>query len=397
MSAPRQVPFHRPSIGQAEIDEAVAAMRSGWLTAGPRTEQFEREFGAYVQSPHALAVNSGTSAMHLALTALGLQPGDEVITSPLTFCSTVHVIIQAGGVPVLADVDGDGNIDPESVRQRITPATKGLLPVHLGGVPCNMDELWSIARQHNLFVVEDAAHAAGSRYRGRPIGAADPERKCHSAAVAFSFYATKNIATGEGGMVVTPDESLAAKMKLLSLHGITRDIWNRTSWQYEVIAGGFKYNFNDVQAAIGIHQLRKLDRAIQVRRRLAEAYRRLLAGVEELELPGSSSDAGSTWHLFAGRLRLDVLKIDRDAFIEKLKERGVEASVHFIPVPLHPYFEFLARDPRNHCPQAMELYRRLVSLPLYPAMTEEDIGYVSNAIKTVIGQARNRNSVAAGT
>ena len=386
----RKIPFYRPSIGQEEIDEAVAVMRSGWLTAGPRTEQFEREFRTYVQSPHALAVNSGTAALYLALIALKLRPGDEVITSPVTFCSTAHVIIQAGGTPILADVNEDGNIDPESVRNRISPATKGLLVVHLGGIPCDMDELWLIAKRHHLFVVEDAAHAVGSQYRGRPIGAADLEEKRHSDAVTFSFYATKNITTGEGGMVVTPDKSMAEKMKILSLHGISQDVWKRDSWRYQVISNGFKCNFNDIQAAIGIHQLRKLDGAIATRRHLAQAYYRRLSELDELTLPRFSINANTNWHLFAVRLCLDVLNIDRDAFIDALKERGVETSVHFIPIPLHPYFKFLANEPRNRCPRAMELCNRLISLPIYTALTEEDIEYVCTAIKAIVWQTQNR-------
>lgn len=393
MGVLRKIPFHRPSIGQDEIDEVVATMQSGWLTAGPRTEQFEREFGSYVQSPYALAVNSGTSALHLALTALGLRPGDEVITSPVTFCSTVHAIIQAGGVPILADVGEDGNIDPESVCERISSATKGLLVVHLGGTPCNMDKLWSIAKKYQIFIVEDAAHAAGSRYHDRAIGAADLKENHHSNAVAFSFYATKNITTGEGGMVVTPDESTANKMKLLSLHGMTHGIWKRNSWQYQVVSEGFKYNFNDVQASIGIHQLRKLDRSIEIRCYLAEAYCRLLSDVPELKLPYCAANSKTNWHLFSVRLCLDALNIDRDAFSAELKKRGVETSVHFVPVPLHPYFKFLDREPRNDCPRAIELYKRLLSLPIYPAMTDEDVEYVCAAIKDVISQTQTRGRI----
>lgn len=388
MDSFRKIPFYRPSVGQDEIDEVIAVMRSGWLTAGPRTEQFEREFRTYIQSPHALAVNSGTAALYLALIALELRPGDEVITSPMTFCSTVHVIIQAGGIPILADVNEDGNIDPKSAQNRITSATKGLLVVHLGGVPCDMDELWLIAKQHNLFVIEDAAHATGSQYRGRPIGAADLKGKLHSNAVAFSFYATKNITTGEGGMVVTPDRSLAEKMKLLSLHGISQDIWKRDSWRYQVMANGFKCNFNDIQAAIGIHQLRKLDDAIATRRLLAQSYYRRLSELDELTLPRPSISADTNWHLFAVRLRLEVLNIDRDDFIKALQEKGIETSVHFIPISLHPYFKTLSNEPRNHCPRAMELYNRLISLPIYTALTEEDIEYICTAIKAIVQQHR---------
>src|SRR5215472_3548754 len=285
MSTGLKVPFHRPSIGQEEIDEVVRTLKSGWLTTGPRTAQFEREFGEYIQVPLAQAVNSGTAGLHLALAALNIGPGVEVITTPLTFCATVNVIIHVGATPVLADIGPDGNIDPASIESRITERTKAIMPVHMAGLPCDMNAIWALAKRHGLSVIEDSAHAAGSRYGGFPIGAGNPETGNQSDASVFSFYATKNLTTGEGGMVTTHDAALADSLKLLCLHGISKNAWNRYSdkghWYYEVIASGFKYNLSDIQSAIGIHQLRKLEQFIEVRTRYASLYNQILEEVEE--------------------------------------------------------------------------------------------------------------------
>ena len=396
MSNPAPIPFHRHSIGEEEIAEVVATLRSDWLTSGPRTARFEADFRQYAGARHALAVNSGTAAMHLALAALGIGPGDEVITTPLTFASTVHVIVQCGATPVLADVGEDGNIDPAQVAARITPRTKALLPVHLGGLPCDMERLWRLAAEHGLFVVEDAAHASGTHTAAGPVGASNANPARQSDAAAFSFYATKNLATGEGGMLTTPHESLAEKMSLLRLHGIDRDIWRRDSWRYAVIEGGFKYNLSDILSAIGIHQLRKLEGFIEVRARHAELYRELLADIREIELPQAPRRGRHGWHLFSVRLRTELLSIGRDEFIRQLGEEGIGASVHFIPIPLHPYFEFLATEPRNACPRALELFPRLVSLPLYPAMTEADVARVAGAVKSIVQSHKLRRAFAAG-
>jgi dTDP-4-amino-4,6-dideoxygalactose transaminase len=384
------IPFHIPSIGEEEISEAAAALRSGWLTTGPRTAQFEREFKEYVHVSHALAVNSGTAALHLALAGLGIGPGDEVITTPLTFCATVNTILQVGAVPVLADIGADGNIDPASVAQRITGRTRAILPVHLGGLPCEMDQLWSLARQHGLFVIEDAAHAVGSLYRGQPIGGG-------SDAVAFSFYATKNLTTGEGGMVTTNNSALAESMRILCLHGITKDAWNRYAqhgnWYYEVQACGFKYNLSDIQSAIGIHQLRKQEHFIEVRTRYARLYSEALAGVPEVDIPPDPEWRRHSWHLYILRLNLELLDINRDEFIRELHRKGIGASVHFIPVPLHPFFKEYASRPENFCPRALALYPRLVSLPLYPAMSENQVSYVSRTVKEIVTAAKRRKPV----
>lgn len=394
MSTTVQVPYHRPSIGKEEIEEVVRTLESGWLTTGPRTAQFEQEFSEYVNAPYAQAINSCTSGLHLALAALGIGPGTEVITTPLTFCATVNVILHVGATPVLADVGPDGNIDPASVASRVTERTRAIIPVHLAGLPCEMDAIWALAGQHGLHVVEDSAHAIGSHYHGRPIGAGDPARGNCSDAVVYSFYATKNLTTGEGGMVTTHDEALAESLKTLSLHGISKDAWNRYSdrgnWYYEVLRPGFKYNLPDILSAIGIHQLRKLEGFIEARTQYAQAYNRAFANVEEFELPPNKSYCRHSWHLYMLRLSLDKLEINRDDFIVELKKKGIGTSVHFIPIPLHPFFAARAHRQENQCPRALALYPRLISLPLYPGMKESQIEYVAESVKEIVRQVRKR-------
>jgi dTDP-4-amino-4,6-dideoxygalactose transaminase len=375
-------------MGDEEVREVEATIRSGWLTTGPRTAQFEKEFGAYVGASHAIAVNSGTAGLHVAFAALGIEQGDEVITTPLTFCSTVHSILQVGARPVLADIGADGNIDPAEIALAITPRTRAIVPVHFGGLPCEMNTIWKLARKHGLFVVEDAAHAAGTYYEGRPIGSTPPEGPAEASdAVAFSFYATNNMTTGDGGMITTPRESLAARMRMLSLHGMNRDAWSRYSrsgnWYYEVVDTGFKYNLTDIQSALGIPQLRKLDSFIETRARYAQIYNQALAGMEEVELPGSAPRFRHSWHLYVLRLNLDVLKIDRNEFIERLRRKGIGASVHFLPIPLHPFFAKMPLAERP-CRRALNLYPRIVSLPLYPAMTEEQVHYVAECVCEIL-------------
>ncbi len=378
------IPFHRPEIGEDEIDEVVRTLRSGWLTTGVRTEQFQNEFQSYIGARHVLAVNSGTAALHLALTGLKIGPGDEVITTPLTFCATVNVILHVGATPVLADIQPNGNIDPQSVADRITPRTRAIIPVHFAGAPCDMDAIWSLARKHELFVIEDAAHAAGTHYRGHHVGA-----ECsQSDATAFSFYATKNITTGEGGMIVSKQDALAVRIKILTLHGISKDAWNRYreegSWYYEVLENGFKYNLTDVQAAIGIHQLRKLERYVRERTRYAEIYSQELGDLPELELPAPVKDGRHSWHLYVVRLNLDLLTINRGQFIEELRKRKIGASVHFIPIPLHPFFNEWAHLGHNQCPAALQMYPRMISLPLYPSMSEEELRTVISAVREIV-------------
>jgi len=388
------IPFHRPSIGEEEIAEVTETLRSGWLTTGPRAARFEREFSEHFGTPHSIAVNSATAALHLALAALEIGPGDEVVTTPLTFCATVQAILHVGATPVLADIGSDGNIDPEDVQRCITNRTRAIIPVHLAGLPCEMKAIWGLARERGLHVIEDAAHAAGAYYEGRQIGSA-----AASDAVAFSFYATKNLTTGEGGMVTTHRPGLAETMRMLSLHGTSHHAWDRYSehgdWPYDVLAHGFKYNLSDIQAAIGIHQLQKLESFIERRTLYAGMYNHAFAGIEEVELPPDSPRSRHAWHLYILRLNLRRLNIDRSEFIRELRRKGIGTSVHFIPIPL---LHFFAQIPaaKAKCPRALGLFPRIVSLPLYPAMTEQEVHYVAQCVVEILQRARKVKFVAPG-
>jgi dTDP-4-amino-4,6-dideoxygalactose transaminase len=392
------IPFHLPSIGDEERQEMEATLRSGWLTTGPRTLQFERDFGAYVGARYSLALSSCTAGLHLAVAGLGIGRGDEVITTPMTFCSTVHAILQTGATPVLADIKPDGNIDPEQIERAITPRTRAIIPVHLAGLPCDMEQIWAIAAPQGIYVVEDAAHAAGAKLGNHYIGSS-AAAEGFSDATAFSFYATKNMTTGEGGMVTTPSGTLDQRMRSMALHGMNRDAWKRYSaqggWYYEVENAGFKYNFTDMQAALGIHQLRKLESFIAVRTRYAEIYSREFADVDEVEVPESRAGVRHAWHLYILRLNLKSLSIGRDAFIAELKRKGIGTSVHFIPIPIHPYFAAMGLGQSN-CARALEMYPRIISLPLYPAMTEEQIHHVADCVKDVVAANKTERQVFLG-
>ena len=390
------IPFHFPAIGDEEIEEVVATLRSGWLTTGPRTRQFEQEFRAYTGAQHALAVNSGTAAMHVALAALGIKAGDEVITSALTFCATVSTIIHVGATPVLADIGNDGNIDPQSIAERITPRTRAIMPVHYGGLACDMDAIWELARTRGLKVVEDAAHAAGTFYRGSHMGS----KESRSDAVAFSFYATKNLTTAEGGMVTTNDPQLDESMRRFALHGINKDAWNRYAengkWFYDVAVPGFKCNLSDLQSAIGIHQLRKLEGFTATRTKLANLYQQLFADVEEVERPCDTMVGRHAWHLYVLRLNLDTLTIGRDQFIQELRNKGIGVSVHFIPIPLLSFYRPWAQLPGQQCPQALALYNRIISLPLHPGLSEADVTRIASSVKDIVSAHRRKTCVSIG-
>ena len=386
------IPFSRPEIGEEEIQGVAETLRSGWVTTGPKTAEFEKEFRGYTGAQCSLAVNSCTAGLHLALAALGLGPGDEVITTPLTFCATVNTILAVGAQPVLADIGLDLNISPEHIRRALTPKTKAIVPVHLGGLPCDMDEIWDIARENHLKVVEDAAHAVGSSYRGIPVGSG------LSDAVAFSFYATKNLCTGEGGMVTTPSEELYQHMKRLCLHGISRDAWNRYtekgSWYYQVEECGFKDNMSDIMAALGLVQLRKLDRMNARRAEIAERYNKAFAEMREVQLPSVRADHTHVWHLYALRLNLDKLTINRACFFDEMKKLGIGCSVHFIPIPLHPYYQ-RTLEMRDPCTKALSEYPRLLSIPLYSKMSDGDVERVIEAVKEIVKENRVKSSFAA--
>ena len=378
----KPLPFCQADIGEEEIAEVVDTLRSGWLTTGPKTREFEERFSQYVDSKFAVAVNSCTAGLHLALNAAGITEGDEVITTPLTFCSTVNVILFQRATPVLADIRlDDYDIDPAEVERRITPRTKAILPVHYGGQPCRMDELMDIARRHNLLVIEDAAHAVGAKYRGQPVGSIGD-------ATAFSFYVIKNLTTGEGGMVTTNNPELAEKVRILRLHGMSHDAWKRYdargSWYYEVQMLGFKYNMSDIQAALGLHQLARLESFTERRAQIVAEYGRRFAALPELTLPQARPEVRHAWHLYPIRVDEERLTIGRDQFIEEMKERGIGTSVHFIPIHYHPYYQQTLGLKPGDFPNTDKLFAGLLSLPLFPRMTDADVERVANAVEEIV-------------
>jgi dTDP-4-amino-4,6-dideoxygalactose transaminase len=379
------LPFSPPNLGPEEIAEVVDTLRTDWITTGPKARRFEEEFAAFIGAEAALAVSSATDAMQVGLAALGVGPGDEIITTTMTFCSTVHVIEHLGARPVLVDVEPDTLcIDPRAVARAITPRTKGLLPVHLYGHPCNLDPLLDLARRHGLFVLEDAAHALPARYRGRTIGTI-------GTATAFSFYATKNMTTAEGGML-TASKDLVDRARIWSLHGMSRDAYKRYSaegsWYYEVVLPGFKCNMSDLHASLGLQQLKKLP-GFQLRRgEIVRRYHEAFAAIPEVEAPSQRADAESAWHIYPLRLRLDRLTIDRSRFIEALKARHIGTSVHFIPVHVHPYYRDKYGFAPEDFPVAWGEFHRLVSLPLHPRLTDADVQDVIDAVEGVVAEHR---------
>ena len=388
------LPFALPSIGDQEIAEVVDSLRSGWITTGPKVKRFESDLAAYVDSTHAIAVNSCTAGLHIALTALGVGSGDEVIVPTLTFCSTANVVVHLGARPVLVDVGEDFNVTPEAIKAAITPRTKAIVPVHYGGQACDLDAIYALAARHNLPVVEDAAHAIGAAYRSIKVGSdrlPQATGNLHRVTV-FSFYAVKNMTTGEGGMISTADDDLAQHMRLLTLHGMSRDAWKRYtsagSWYYEVVMAGYKDNMTDIQAALGIHQLGRLDDFIRTRGRYARLYDEAFADLQEVATPVIHSDRGHAYHLYVIRLELDSLVIDRAQFITALKAHNIGTSVHFIPVHLHPFYQEQFGYRRGDLPQAEAIYDRIVSLPLYPGMSEADVHDVIQAVRQIVATNR---------
>ena len=379
------LPFALPDIGEEEIAEVVDSMRSGWLTTGPKTKAFEHDFADYIGGGvEAMAVSSATAGLHLALEACGIRAGDEVITSVYTFTSTAEVIRYLGADPVFADIDERTlNISPESIEKAITPKTKAIMPVHVGGLPCDMDAILAIAKKHGLKVVEDAAHAFPVRYKDRMIGALDSD------AAVYSFYATKTITTGEGGMVVTKNKDMVKRIKTMRLHGIDRDAYDRytsekPAWYYEIVAPGYKYNMSDIMASMGIHQLKKAERMKARRREIAMRYTEALQGLP-LTLPYlPAEDEDNAWHLYPVHIRKDA-PVMRDEFIKQMSfSAKIGCSVHFIPLHLQPYY----RDKYGLTPQmfpcATEAFESEVSLPIYPKMTDEDVDYVIEQIRRIL-------------
>jgi dTDP-4-amino-4,6-dideoxygalactose transaminase len=382
------LPYCLPSIGEEEISEVIDSLRSGWVTTGPKVQRFEQEFAAYTGAKHAIAVNSCTAALHASLAALDIGPGAEVIVPTLTFCATANVVVHLGAKPVIVDVDRNFQISPDAVLRAITPNTKAIVPVHYGGQACDIREILGLANQYGIPVVEDAAHAAGAEYAGARIGS-------HGRAVCFSFYAIKNMTTGEGGMITTNDDGLAQRLRLLSLHGMSRDAWKRYteagSWYYEVLEPGFKYNMTDIQAALGIHQLHRLDGFVRRRQQIAGRYNEAFSDLPEIHLPTQLPGRNHTFHLYPIRLNRDLLQLSRSEFIDELRTRKIGASVHFIPLHRHPLY----RDRYGYRPEqfsvAEQLYQGLLSLPLYPEMTDHDVADVIEAVRDIIATDRASN------
>ncbi|MER0466700.1 DegT/DnrJ/EryC1/StrS aminotransferase family protein [Bacillus cabrialesii subsp. cabrialesii] len=377
------LPYSLPLIGKEEIQEVTETLESGWLSKGPKVQQFEKEFAAFVGAKHAVALNSCTAALFLALKAKGIGPGDEVITSPLTFSSTANTIIHTGATPVFADIDENTlNIDPEKLEAAVTPRTKAVVPVHFGGQSCDMDAILAIAKKHGLFVLEDAAHAVYTTYKQRMIGSIGD-------ATAFSFYATKNLATGEGGMLTTDDEELADNIRVLSLHGMSKAAWNRYSsngsWYYEVESPGYKMNMFDLQAALGLHQLKRLDEMQKRREEIAGRYQAAFQRIPGLITPFVHADGRHAWHLYVLQVDEKQAGVTRGEMITALKdEYNIGTSVHFIPVHIHPYYQKQFGFKEADFPIALHYYKRTLSLPLYPSMSDEDVNDVIEAVRDIV-------------
>lgn len=379
------IPFALPEIGEEEIQEVVSALRSGWVTTGPKTRQFEQDFSAFLgDDVESIAVNSATAGLHLALEAIGIEPGDEVILPSYTFTATAEVVRYLGAIPVMVDVlDQNFNIDPAAVEAAITPRTRAIMPVHFAGLSCDMDALLAIAQRHGLKIVEDAAHALPTTWAGRNIGTLGSD------VTVFSFYANKTMTTGEGGMVVTRNPEIAKRCRIMRLHGISRDAFDRyvstsPAWFYEVVAPGFKYNMTDMAAAMGIHQLRRLKGFQLKREAMALVYDAALEGLPVILPCHAQSGNMHARHLYPVRL-LPEAGISRDEFIVKMSEHGVGCSVHFIPLHLHPYWRESCKLTPEMFPVSQKLFEQEVSIPLYTRMTEDDQQRVIDAIHKVLG------------
>jgi perosamine synthetase len=395
-----QVPFFRPALSEAEVEEVVATLRSGWLTTGPRVHRFEQGFAAAVRSSHAVAVNSCTAALHLAVEALGLKSGQAVLVPTMTFAATAEVVRYCGAIPVLVDCDRqtlhmdlkDAEYKLARLKARTSLAALpegssavGIIPVHVGGLMMDVEAIQRFAAQHGLWVVEDAAHALPAAWRRAPGEAWQRCGEKTAAVTCFSFYANKTITTGEGGMATTDSAALADRMRLMSLHGLSHNAWGRFSgggnWDYSILAPGYKYNLTDIAAAIGLHQLAKAEQMRRAREAIACRYREALADVAELELPPQETNRVHAWHLFPIRLRLERLTVSRNDFVAELRADGVAFSVHWRPLHLHPYYEETFGWRPEDFPAATAVWLRLVSLPLFPGMRDDEIEHVIQTVQ----------------
>lgn len=383
------IPFAKPSIGEEEIQAVANALRSGWLTTGPVTKTFEQDFAEFISAPHVIAVNSATAGLHLALEAVGVQPGDKVLTTPFTFTATAEVVRYLGADPVFVDIDPDTfNIDPDKLAEtaRKTPEAKAIIPVHFAGQACDMDAVMAVARERGLAVIEDAAHALPTTYKGRMIGTIGD-------ITVFSFYATKTITTGEGGMAATKSAAHADRMRTMRLHGISRDVFDRYSsekarWSYEVVAPGYKYNLTDVASAIGVCQLRKARRFQTEREAIAERYSAAFADLPVKCPRKHRPDDTHAWHLYVIKLDLGRLRLTRDEFIERMRAAGVGVSVHFIPLHMQPYWRDRYDLKPEDFPVSAAVYQCCVSLPIWQGMTDVDVERVIAAVRKILADAQ---------
>ena len=370
------IPYGKQTIEQDDIQAVVDVLKSDFLTTGPQIAEFEQTVADYVGAKYAVAISNGTSALHAACFAAGIGPGDEVITTPLTFAASANCVLYCGGTPVFADVDPKTyNIDPEDIRRKITDRTKAIIAVHLAGQPCDMDAIHSIAREHGLIVIEDGAHALGSVYKGKKVGSL-------SDMTTFSFHPVKPITTGEGGMIVTDNEDFYKKMILFRSHGITRDdsmmTRNDGPWFYQQFDLGYNYRITDIQCALGCSQMKKLDRFLARRKEIVARYNEAFADCDNIITPYQLSDTESGWHLYI----VQVKNCDRRKVFENMREKGIGVNVHYIPVYMHPYYQEHGYE-NVHCANAEEIYSHIISLPLYPGLTSEQQDYVIDTLKSL--------------
>ncbi len=380
----KKIPFHKPWITEAEERAVVNVLRSGWLTKGPQTEKFEKQFSRFVNVPHAVGLNSCTAGLHLALLSLGIGCGDEVITTPFTFAATANVIEHVGARVVFADIDlVTGNLSADAVQKKITQKTKAVIAVHLGGLPCAMDELGRVCKKKNIPIIEDAAHALGASYRGKKIGS-------WGRVASFSFYASKNATTGEGGMATTCDARIAKKLRILSLHGLSVDAWKRympsANTYYTVDHAGFKYNMFDIQAAMGIEQLKKQKIFMRQRKVLWDRYSKQLSDVPGIMLPAEATDGNHGRHLYIVTLKTGRKNKIRDSIMLQMRKKGIATQIHFIALHKHPFYRKKYGFKANDFPNANVRSQSCITLPLYPQLSCADVDHVSHVFRTLVGQ-----------
>lgn len=379
------IPFAQPLFGKEEKKEMLATLDSGWATLGPRTKQFEEQFAEYVGAKYAVGLTSCTAALHLSLVEAGIGPGDEVITSIFTFTASSNPVIHVGAKPVFVDIDRDTfHIDVSKIEEKITKKTKAIIPIHYAGQPVDMVKIKALAKKHNLIVIEDAAHAVGTEFKGKKIGS-------HSDYVCFSFHPIKNISTGDGGMITTNSKRIADHLSQLRLHGMSKDAWKRHSaagsWKYDITEPGYKYNMFDIQAALGIQQLKKLEKFIDIRTKYAQLYDKLFSKTPEITVPFIQKNARHAYNLYTIKVDTSNLKVDRDFIVDELKKKGIGVSVYFIPLHYFTFYKKLGYK-MGDFPVAEEVFEQIISLPLYPKMTLQEVRYIASTLNEIIKKNR---------